>query len=277
MKDKSILSFERKMMRRFIVLLIITPTYKLSAQDIMYIPGQSFALEIRSDSIRMQEGIIDNRTELQRLRGIYIPPDTVPADTLVLEVDSINAGSTLQRGIHVINFDGAPVRITDASADFISLAEIEPECQPDADEGRGFLERLFTVKPDCDEYAEIFLQSFFAETVAVQTVAAVEVRFITLDYFGDVLRDTRLRRVKDYSGTDRWYDVLSNHSDIYWHLNTIAVVNRVTLLDGSLWSLDERELFRIVGSLNINLNLEKLEEIEPEISIPLESDAPFAI
>ena len=105
----------------------------------------------------------------------------------VLPPDSINAGSSLQRVVFAVNFEDSPVRVTDASADFTSLAEVQPECLPDADQGRGFLDRLFTVKPDCDSYAETFIQSFTAETFAASDVAAVEVRFITLDYFGDFL------------------------------------------------------------------------------------------
>ena len=126
------------------------------------------------------------------------------------------------------------------------------------------------MRPDCDSYAEIFIQSFTAETFAASDVAAVEVRFITLDYFGDLLRDVRVRRAKDYSGGARWSDALANHADIYRHLTTIVFINRVTLLDGSSWSVDEGALLRVIRSLNINVDLEQLEEAEPDIPVPFE-------
>ena len=231
------------------------------AQEVSRVPGQPFALEVREERTAVVPVPRDS------VRGFFFGE---PEEERVLPPDSINAGSSLERVTFVVNFEDSPVRITDASADFISLAEVEPECQPDADEGRGVLDRLFTVKPDCDSYAEIFVQSFAAETFTASVVAAVEVRFITLDYFGDFLRDVRVRRVKDYSGGTRWTDALANHADIHRHLTTIVFINRVTLLDGSSWSLDEEALPGIIRSLNINVDLEQLEQAEPDIPEPLE-------
>ena len=233
-------------------------------QDVSRIPGQPFALEVR------EERTVVVTVPRDPDRGFYFGEPEEEKEERVLPPDSINPGSSLQRVVFAVNFDDSPVRVTDASADFVSLDEIEPECLPDADEGRGFLERLFTEKPDCDSYAEIFVQSFTAETVAVSEVAAVEVRFITLDYFGDFLRDVRGREAKDYSGRTSWGGALANHDDIYRHLTTIVFINRVTLLDGSSWSVDDGALLRIIRSLNINVDLEHLEQEEPDIPVPFE-------
>lgn len=238
--------------------LLLSLTASL-AQEVSRIPGQSFAQEIREE-----------RTVLvpDPDPGFFIgEPEPVER---VLPPDSINAGSSLQRVVFAVNFDDSPVRVTDASADFVSLDQVEPECLPDAEEERGFLERLLDEKPDCDSYAEIFIQLFTAETFAASEVAAVEVRFITLDYFGDSLRNVRVRRVKDYSGSARWIDALANHCDIYRHLTTIVFISRVALLDGSSWSVDEGALLRIIRSLNINVDLEQMEQAEPDTPVPFE-------
>ncbi len=254
-------------MRSFWIAIVLFAA-PLSAQTVTRLPDQQpFALEVREG--RVEERTANQRQAyFQRQNGIF----REQTEEVVVPPDSANAGSSLQRVTFMINFDDSPVQIIDASANFTSLSEIGYNCIRDGElDNAGFFERLFNTLPDCDVYADTFIQMFMSDISTTSTVAAIEIRYLTFDLFGDRLRDVRAVIREDFSGNRLMSTVLGNSDDIHSHLTTVAFINRVTLLDGSVWKVDE---YRLTDTINnvLSFDGELDSQTDPDISVPLERD-----
>src|SRR5438105_3647205 len=130
-----------------------------------------------------------------------------PFATKILGVP-FNQGSSLQRERILLNIPSCPVQITATSLTY--------------------------------DYKDRGMQYKVRSTFQTQQpIAAVELRYILYDVFGDHLRNLSNTEAKDYTSGEHVVDGTWNvlrENDVSEHLTTVAYVAKVRLPDGKVWS-----------------------------------------
>ena len=120
----------------FTIVCVATPAAAQTEYTVTRNTGQSFAVEVRpgtTDTVyapsQRSQRLTPEEARLQRM-GMPIPPRGDGSITEITEVpaDSINAGSSLQREVVVINIENLPITLTHVSADFTSLRDLGHSC-----------------------------------------------------------------------------------------------------------------------------------------------------
>lgn len=123
----------------------------------------------------------------------------------------------------------------------------------------------------CEEYEETleetFVQTFIAQWSSDVAVAAVELRFLTFDVFGHQVGDIRHVVIEDTLGDAQTASFAE--SPIEWQLTTVAFVNRITFVDGTVWRMSPALQQQFIESL---LFVDELDQVEPSTAMPLEAD-----
>lgn len=141
----------------------------------------------------------------------------------------------------------------------IAAAEAQQEAEQEERERR------------CEEYEktleETFVQTFIAQWSSDVAVAAVELRFLTFDVFGHQLGDIRHVVIEDTLGDAQTASFAE--SPIEWQLTTVAFVNRITFVDGTVWRMSPVLQQQFIESL---LFVDQLDQVEPSTAMPFEAD-----